>query len=62
MNAIKRARLLKGVTQIDLAKELGVSHVTVNKWEKGKMFPDVKRLKQVADVLNVHVEDLLPKE
>ena len=62
MNQIKRARLIAGLTQTELAEKLGVSSVSVHKWEHGESFPNVKRLKQVADALNTTVGDLLPKE
>ena len=45
--------------QKELAEELGVTQVTVSSWEHGKSFPSPGRLKQVADVLNTTVEELL---
>ena len=59
MNRIKRARLIRGITQTELAEELGVSVVTVSKWELNRSFPRAKRLKKVADVLHTTVPDLL---
>ena len=59
LNQFKRARLLKGLQQKELAEELGVTQVTVSSWEHGKSFPSPGRLKQVADVLNTTVEELL---
>lgn len=62
MNRIKRARIVNGFTQKELADKLGVSAVQICKWENGKAFPAVKRLKQVADVLHTTVNDLLEEE
>ena len=59
---IKKARLIKGIQQKELAEKLGISQVSVCKWEQGKSFPNVKRLKQVADILGTSVESLLPDE
>ena len=59
---IKKARLIKGIQQKELAEKLGISQVSVCKWEHGKSFPNVKRLKQVADILGTSVESLLPDE
>ena len=59
---IKKARLIKGIQQKELAEQLGISQVSVCKWEQGKAFPNVKRLKQVADILGTSVESLLPDE
>jgi len=36
---VKRVRKKLGLTQEQLARELGVSFTTVNRWEKGKSEP-----------------------
>ena len=36
---LKKLRQLKGWSQEDLARELGVSFATVNRWENGKTKP-----------------------
>lgn len=59
MNHIKRARIAAGMTQGELAKKLGVSLVTIWKWEMGYALPRVSRLKDVAGALNVTVAELL---
>ncbi len=59
MNQIKKARILAGMTQGELAERLSVSKVAVSLWESGKHFPSVKRLSQVAKVLNIAPEKLL---
>jgi transcriptional regulator with XRE-family HTH domain len=62
MNRFKRARLLAGVTQTEVAKQLGVSTAAVCQWETGKRMPRVKRLQTVADILHTTVADLLEEE
>lgn len=59
MNSFRRARLIQGMTQAELADALGVSTVTVCKWELGRGLPKAKRLKEVADTLHTTVSDLL---
>lgn len=59
LNSIKRARLISGMTQTELAEKLGVSTVAVHNWEIGKNLPKVKRLKEVARVLNTTAAELL---
>ena len=59
MNSFRRARLIQGMTQAELANALGVSTVTVCKWELGRGLPKAKRLKEVADALHTTVSDLL---
>ena len=62
MNRIKRARIIEGITQTELAVKLGVSAVSVCKWENGQTFPSIKRLKKVAEALHTTVADLLEEE
>lgn len=62
MNPIKRARLCKGMTQIELAKRLGVSNVSVSKWENGEAQPNPKRLPLMAEVLQTKASDLITEE
>ena len=59
MNKIKNARLIAGMTQRELAKQLGISHISVCRWERDKAFPSVKRIKQVAEILGTTVDELL---
>ena len=62
MNKFKKARLVEGLTQGQLARKLSVSTVTVCKWENGKTFPQPNRLKQVAEALHTTVDSLLEEE
>ena len=52
---IKRARLLRGLTQTDLAKELGVSYQQVQKYEYGASKITATTLFRVAEVLHKHI-------
>lgn len=49
----------KGLTQKQLAEQLGVSDRTVSKWERGAGFPDVSLLAPLSDALEVPVQCLL---
>lgn len=43
-------------TQVEFAERIGVSFSTVNRWETGKMSPNIstmKRLKAYCDALNI---------
>ena len=56
---IKAARKEKRLTQPDLADELGVSYMTVRRWETGKASPRIKEIEKTAEVLNTSVEYLM---
>ena len=56
---IKRLREEKGITQTQLAEQIGVSGKTVSKWEKGLSVPDAELLLKIADEFEVSVSELL---
>lgn len=59
MNNLKKLRKVKGLSQIELAKKLGVSQETVSKWESGKVIPDIKNLISMKTIFNVSIDYLL---
>lgn len=59
MNNFKKARLVAGLTQTELAEMLGVSVVSVHNWESGRNLPKAKRLNDVAIALQTTATELL---
>lgn len=47
-DAIKTVRQKALLSQEDFAKQLGVSHSTVNRWETGKTLPNYKTMKRIG--------------
>lgn len=58
-SAIKHLRETKGMTQIQLADEIGVSSKTVSKWETAKGLPDISLIEPLAKALGVSVLELM---
>ena len=56
------ARKKAGMSQIDLADAMGVSRQSVSKWETGEANPEIGKLPQLAQILNVTVDWLLSEE
>ena len=56
---IKELRELKGSTQEDLAKFLGVAPQTVYKYEKNINEPDLETTSKIADYFGISVDELL---
>lgn len=52
----------QGMTQRELAETLHVGAKTVSKWERGQGCPDMSVLRELAEVLNVTVEQILSGE
>ncbi len=58
-NLLYTLRKRKGLTQQELADELGVTNKAVSKWETGEAFPETGLLLPLADLLGVTADDLL---
>lgn len=56
---INELRRKLGVTQEELAAELGVTAAAVSKWEKGYTLPDVLMVCALADYFQVTTDELL---
>lgn len=59
---IKRARIEKNMTQLQLADVMGVSYQAVSNWERGNSMPDISKLGDLCNVLALTVNELLGME
>ena len=59
---IKEQRIKTGLSQSMLAEKMHVSREAVSKWENGHNLPDASIMLQLAEVLDVTVDDLLVGE
>ena len=57
-NNIKSLRKSKGITQLELAKEIKVSRKTINTVENGVFIPSTILALKIAKILQVRVEEL----
>ena len=57
-NTVRRHRLMRDMTQNELAEMLGVTRQTVLSIEKGKYTPSIALALRLADVFGVSVETL----
>lgn len=55
---IKAARVNKGLTQANLADEVGVTKKTIHLWESGKTLPKVDKIERLCNVLGVQYNDI----
>ncbi len=58
MKTVRELRQNRGLTQADLAHELGVAPSTVYTWESGKVIPSVVQLRHLAEFFNVSSDDI----
>ena len=59
---IKKLREAKGMTQLQLAQEIGVSDKAVSKWETAKGLPDISLIEGISRALDVSVMELMSGE
>lgn len=58
-NRIKEIRQKRGITQAELAKQIGIAQNTLSYWENGKYDVDNDSLKKIADYFQVSTDYLL---
>lgn len=59
---IKKLREEKGLTQLQLAENLGVTAKAVSKWETAKGLPDISLVEPLSKILGVSVMELMSGE
>ncbi|MDR1205823.1 MAG: helix-turn-helix domain-containing protein [Peptococcaceae bacterium] len=59
---LKRLRKENGLSQEDLAEQMGVSRQSVSKWESGQGYPETEKLLQISRLFNVSLDRLLKGE
>lgn len=55
-------RNMHGISQEDIAAEIGISRQAYAKWERGTTVPDIEKCKCLADYYGVTVDSLLKTE
>ena len=58
-NPIAARRQALGLTQTQLAEQIGVIQQTVDKWEHGVRNPGIPSLKKLAAAMGCSIEDLI---
>lgn len=54
--SLEAARVNAGLTQKELAKELGISNVTVVNWEKGVTEPTLSQLRKISQLSGIPMD------
>ena len=61
-NRLCALRKAAGLSQAQLGEKLHVTNKAVSKWENGRAMPGLDIVRQLADILNVTVDELLAHE
>ncbi len=59
---IRDARMAKNMTQMNLADAMGISYQAVSNWERGNSMPDISKLEDLCNALDLTVNELLGME
>ena len=57
-NNLMELRKKNGYSQEDLANKLNVTRQTISKWELEQTSPNLKDLKNIADIFNISLDEL----
>ena len=57
--AIRKARLERGLARTQLANMACMSAQNIYQWEQGRFYPSVLNLVLIADVLNISLDELV---
>lgn len=57
-NKIMRLRKKQGMSQEELAEQVGVARQTISKWELGETAPDLKQAQMLSKIFNVSLDEL----
>lgn len=55
---VRELREQQGLTQAELAHELGIAPSTIYTWESGKVIPSVKQLRHLAEFFKISSDDI----
>lgn len=61
VNKIKKLRTAAGMTQKELADQLGVTVPTVSKWELGQRTPELERVFRMTLIFGVPIEEIVQR-
>ena len=56
---LKKYRILKNLTQEDVAGYLGITPQSVSKWERGESYPDITLLPALANIFETSIDLLV---
>ena len=59
---IRETRKAKGLSQVELAKKLGVSKQSLSNWENDNIQPSIEMLERLATCLSVTTDYLLGRD
>ena len=60
--ALREKRIERGKSQLQLAKETGISQQNISRWEKGQMLPSIEFCIALADYYGITLDELVGRD
>lgn len=57
--SLKSIREIRGFSQSEAAKMIGISVETLSNYERGKTYPDIPTLRKIEEVYNVNYNQII---
>jgi transcriptional regulator with XRE-family HTH domain len=61
-DAIKKARISAGLTQLQAAEKLGITYQAISNYERGKTRVDTDTLRKLCDIYGISVLDVFTEQ
>lgn len=61
-NKIMKLRKKNNLSQEELAEKVGVTRQTISKWELGETSPDIKQAKELSNIFNISLDELVDND
>lgn len=61
-NNLKKYRLQSGMTQVELASQIGVRSSAISNWEKGQNSIDIDTLFKICKILKVSIDAMIESQ
>ena len=55
-------REAKGISQLELSKQIGTSHQNINRWEGNKVLPNIDFCVKLADFYGISLDELVGRD
>lgn len=59
MTQFETKRRAAKLTQREVASKLGITHVAVGQWDRGRATPNVKHVRKLAKLLKMKTDDVV---
>lgn len=60
--ALRYQRESRGLSQVELSKQINTSHQNINRWEKGTVLPNIDFCVQLANFYGITLDELVGRD